>query len=119
VIASDVYAIVTPVTFGSLGSLAKRVQDRLICLILPYFKMIGGEIHHSARYRRYPALLVLGTQATANAEQAVLIARLVERNAVNLHCPTHGAAVVVGDGQARSEAEQLLDTIGVREEVAA
>ena len=60
-IASDVFAIVSPVTFGSYGSLAKGVLDRMICLVLPHFTMIDGEVHHKPRYSRYPALLALGT----------------------------------------------------------
>ncbi len=63
VVASDVYAIVSPVSFGSLGSLAKSVNDRLICLVLPHFTMIDGEVHHRPRYDRYPKLLALGTMS--------------------------------------------------------
>jgi multimeric flavodoxin WrbA len=119
VIASDVYAIVSPVSFGSYGSLAKSVQDRLICLVLPHFTMVDGEVHHRPRYARYPVMLALGTLARPNEEQASLFARLVARNAINLHNPLHAVETVAGEDSPMAAAERLLDAAGVGSEVAA
>ncbi len=119
VIASDVYAIVTPVAFGSLGSLAKGVQDRLICLVLPHFTMIDAEVHHRPRYERYPAMVALGTLPAPHAEQSALFDRLVERNAVNLHSSSHAALTIAGEEPAAPAAERLLDAAGLRAEVTA
>jgi multimeric flavodoxin WrbA len=118
-IASDALALVSPVTFGSYGSLAKGVLDRMICLILPHFTMIGGEVHHKPRYRRYPVLLALGTLAEPDPEQEALFARLVERNAVNLYNPEHVVAVVAGDSDAHAVAGALLDNVSLCKGVAA
>ena len=101
VIAADVYAVVTPVSFGSFGSLAKSVLDRLICLVLPHFTMVDGEVHHRPRYRAIPRGARARNDAAPDAEQAALFARLVERNAVNLHNPTHAAETVAGDESPR------------------
>jgi hypothetical protein len=119
VAASDVYAVVSPVAFGSFGSLAKSVQDRLICLVLPHFTTVEGEVHHRPRYERYPVFLALGTLATPDAEQAALFARLVERNSVNMHNPTHAAETVAGSEPVAPAIERLLEAAGIRVEVTA
>lgn len=112
-IAADAFAIVTPIAFGSYGWRAKSVLDRLICLVLPHFTMIEGEVHHRPRYPRYPHLLALGTLRKESPEQAALFARLVERNAVNLHNPTHAVAVVVADESPVVAAKGLTDRLVV------
>jgi multimeric flavodoxin WrbA len=119
VVASDLYAVVSPVAFGSFGSLAKSVQDRLICLVLPHFTMIDGEVHHRRRYERYPAMVALGTMPAPSAEQSALFARLVERQSVNMHNSTYAAQTVSGSEPTALAAERLLDAVGLRTEVTA
>ena len=106
-IASDVVAVASPVSFGCYGSLAKSVLDRMICLVLPHFTMVDGEVHHKPRYRRYPAWIALGTLPAPSAEQAALFARLVERNSVNMYNPAHGSAVIADDRVGRHAAREL------------
>ncbi len=118
-IASDLFAIVSPIAFGSYGSLAKGVLDRMICLVLPHFTTVDGEVHHKPRYSRYPALLALGTLPSPDAEQEALFARLVERNSVNLHHPEHAVAVVAGDSDPVAVTQHLLDNVSAGREVTA
>jgi hypothetical protein len=105
---ADVCAVVTPVSSGCYGSLAKGLLDRQICLVLPHFTMVGSEIHHLPRYDHYPVWLALGTLPSPDAEQAALFSRLVERNSVNMHNPAHGAQVVVGNESPSAAIESLL-----------
>lgn len=99
-IASDVLAIVSPTRFGTWGSLAKSALDRMICLILPHFTTINGELHHQRRYARYPRYIALGTTPHSEPEAAALFEKLAERNAINLHNPSHAAHVIAGDSGA-------------------
>ena len=46
IIQSDLVIYLTPVTFGGYSSHLKKVLDRSIALILPFFKKIDGEVHH-------------------------------------------------------------------------
>jgi hypothetical protein len=108
IVAADVCAVVTPVSYGCYGSLAKGLLDRQICMVLPHFTMVDGEVHHQPRYDHYPAWLALGTLPAPDAEQAALFSRLVERNSVNMHNPAHGAQVVVGDESPLAAVESLL-----------
>ena len=117
VIAAKAFALVTPVSFGSYGSLAKSVMDRLICLILPHFTLVDGEVHHARRYARYPRFVALGTLDAPSAESGAIFERLVERNSVNLHSPAHAAEIVVGDADAGLVAERLLERAGMKAEV--
>ena len=45
-IGSDLVVYFTPVTFGGYSSELKKVLDRIICLVSPFFKRIDGEVHH-------------------------------------------------------------------------
>ncbi len=75
----------TPVTFGGYSSDLKKVLDRSIGLILPFFRKINGEIHHKPRYATFPNLICIGTMEKQNSNKANIFKTLVERNAVNLN----------------------------------
>lgn len=97
-LASDLVVYLTPLTFGGYSSELKKALDRSICLVSPFFTHIDGEVHHKPRYDRYPAILGVGVSAAQTDDQAAIFARLIERNAINLHAPAHGALIVrVGD----------------------
>ena len=93
-LASDLVLYLTPLTFGGYSFELKKALDHSICLVSPFFTRIGGEVHHLARYNRYPAILGVGVNATHQDAQEAIFARLIERNAINLHAPAHGAVAV-------------------------
>ncbi len=84
----------SPVTFGGYSSELKKMMDRLIPVISPFFETYHGEIHHKQRYPRAARLLSIGVQKTADAEDAAIFTRLLERNALNLHAPAYAGGVV-------------------------
>jgi multimeric flavodoxin WrbA len=103
-IESNLTIFLTPVVFGGYSSELKKALDRCICLISPFFRRVGGEVHHRARYDRYAALVGVGVLAGPDGEQERLFKTLVARNAINLHAPFHAAHVVTpvnGDGALR------------------
>ena len=59
VIGSELTAVYSPVRFGVWSWQAKKVLDRMICLISPHFEA-SFPTRHKARYRSYPALLGVG-----------------------------------------------------------
>jgi len=115
-VGSDVVVYATPVTFGGYSSLLKTTLDRIILPVLdPRFTVVGGEVHHRLRYRRYPKTIGLGTLPAPDPEAERLFATLVSRNGLNVHRSAEGA-VLVGEtdpGSARAFAERLLDRAGV------
>ena len=94
VIGGQMLVYLTPVTFGGYSSELKKAVDRIICLILPFFTSVEGEIHHKKRYARYPRLAGLGLVEDGDEEGGQIFQRLVGRNAINFHAPAHAAAVV-------------------------
>ncbi len=81
---ADVILILTPVTFGGYSSTAKRLLDRTLPTLLPFFHVVHGEVHHELRYRRNPSWLVVGVLPSSGPEEAEeLFRRLFRRNALN------------------------------------
>ena len=91
---SDLVVLFGPETFGGHGYLLKRVLDRFICLITPFFEVRRSLTHHTARYDHAPRFLALGWQSSRNEERAHTFAELADANALNLLAPTCGAAIV-------------------------
>jgi multimeric flavodoxin WrbA len=94
VIQSDLTIFLTPITFGGYASELKKALDRIICLISPFFTQIDGEVHHHARYARYPRLLGVGVLPAPQPAQEQIFHTLIERNAINLHAPARHSAIV-------------------------
>jgi hypothetical protein len=104
-VQSDLAIFLTPITFGGYSSELKKAVDRIICLISPFFRRIDGEVHHRARYDRYPALTGIGVLPEPHPAQEQIFQALVGRNAINLHAPAHRSAILYRDrGPAAVEA---------------
>jgi multimeric flavodoxin WrbA len=77
---------ITPIAYGGYGYHLKKVADRSIPILLPFFVRVGGEIHHPLRYpggeRR---LTVLGVLPAPDPESERIFHGLAERNAINMH----------------------------------
>jgi len=97
----DVLVFLSPVTFGGYSSRLKLAVDRLIPTVSPLFQKVHGEMHHK---RRCPAhrFLALGWQDEPDADGAAVFSRLAARNAINMHAPASGSAVLHG-GQSPEE----------------
>lgn len=91
---ADRLVLLDAVTFGGHSYALKRAQDRLICLISPFFEKRAALTHHEARYERMPSQYVLGWMPTADASTIATWTALADANALNLLAPHVGAAVV-------------------------
>jgi multimeric flavodoxin WrbA len=94
IIQSDLLVLLTPVTFGGYSFELKKALDRMIPNVMPYFKMVHGEIHHEQRYLKYPNLVTVGLMPEDNPEAEKTFIRLGERNALNFGRRTSGSGVV-------------------------
>ena len=111
VIQSDTTVFYTPVTFGGYSPDLKKMMDRFIQLISPYFQMDHGEVHHPPRYAHRPLLMMVGVQRHPNSHEAHIFKTLAGRNAINFHPPTYATEVVVATDPAdtlRRRFEALL-----------
>lgn len=94
VIRSDVAVFFTPVTFGGYSPELKKIFERFIQLISPFFEMDHREVHHPPRYTRRPRLIMIGVQRHNNPAEAHIFKTLAGRNAINFHPPSYAAEVV-------------------------
>ncbi len=90
---ADRLILLDAVTFGGHSYTLKRAQDRLICLISPFFEKRAGLTHHEGRYDHLPSLFALGWLPRAEAGVAGTWTALADANAVNVLAPHVGAAV--------------------------
>jgi hypothetical protein len=117
VIQSETAIYLTPVTFGGYSSELKRAVDRIICLISPFFKRIDGEVHHRARYARYPDLLGVGVLPAPHPDQEQIFHTLIGRNAINLHAPEHSSMVLYRSQEPAAAAAVLHNSWSFAERV--
>ncbi len=95
-IQSDLLVWLTPVTFGGYSSELKKALDRIIPILLPYFQLYHGQIHHRMRYKKYPKLIVIGVQEPGVDYEETFTA-LAERNMLNFRPPACAASVFQRD----------------------
>ena len=115
-IQSDLIVCLTPVTFGGYSAELKKALDRIICLILPFFMKINGEVHHKKRYDNYPCLLGLGVMPQKDKQSEQIFTTLVRRNSINMHSPAQKGAVIVSSQEAdtvRQEIRACISQLGV------
>ncbi|MCK5242983.1 NAD(P)H-dependent oxidoreductase [bacterium] len=85
ILHSDLAIWASPLIMGFTSALLKTVQDKMVPIISPYFRMVQGEIHHRPRYRHYPKFgLLLGLEADTDEEDIAITKELYERLALNL-----------------------------------
>ena len=102
----DVLVFLSEVTFGGYSSRLKCAVDRIIPTISPLFEKVNGEMHHKLRYPAH-SFLAVGWQDEPDAAGAGVFTRLAARNAINMHAPVSGSAVLHG-GQSRDEQRALV-----------
>jgi len=69
---------------GMTTGLMKRLNDRLIPLIHPYFSIVKGEIHHRKRYDHYPKIAVIYEPTPEDTQEDIALCKeIYERLAIN------------------------------------
>lgn len=91
---SDLLVLVTPVTFGGYSSELKKSIDRMLPILLPYFKEFDGETHHPSRYATGLDLFAVGTLCEQDEDKERTFKDLVLRNSVNMHSKREASCVV-------------------------
>jgi multimeric flavodoxin WrbA len=104
------------VTFGGHSSTLKRAQDRLLCLLSPFFEKRALLTHHAARYDKAPSLHAVGWMPRIDEAEVETFLQLADANAINLISPRVGA-VVVDDTSSPEARIDALQGVLVSEEV--
>jgi multimeric flavodoxin WrbA len=117
-VRSDLVISLTPVTFGSYSPELKRMYDRLIQNISPFFIRVHGETHHRKRYARYPDIMTIGWLDKPDEDAKRQFMHLVFRNSLNFNAASSTAGVlpaVSSNAVLVGEVEQLIGSIERRE----
>lgn len=91
---ADIVAYLTPILFGGPSHLLKKMLDRSISLVHPYFENVHGEYHHKKRYDKEFRIFVIGVLPQQNDSYAELFRSLITRNALNLRTDAYGTVVI-------------------------
>ena len=84
-INSDLVLFASPVIMGFTSALLKKAHEKLIPLIHPYLELVQSEVHHMARYDKYPLMgLLLGKSEDTDEEDIEIISDIYRRDAINL-----------------------------------
>ena len=94
----DCVVLLTPSQFGSYSSEAKKVLDRTLGTLLPFFRRIDGEVHHVPRYKYPPSLGVLAVTHGSDVRSEQTVRVLAQRNAINFGSPLHQVQMVNRNG---------------------
>ncbi|MFW9942784.1 MAG: flavodoxin family protein [Candidatus Thorarchaeota archaeon] len=88
----------TPITFGGYSSELKKVLDRFIPTILPFFTKRAGEIHHKQRYEKRASIIVVGFLDKPDKVKESVFRKLVHRNSLNMEAPSHNVIIYTKSG---------------------
>jgi len=85
VINSDFLLWAAPLRMGFPDATLKKMMDKSIPLIHPYFVVDHGEAHHRPRYDHYPRVgLLLEREADTDAEDLRIVSDILSRTALNM-----------------------------------
>ncbi len=100
IVGSELVVFASPIIIGFISALLKRFTDRMIPLVLPYFRVLEGEVHHVPRYENRPMLgaLLLADEDT-DEEDCEIVLDIYRRNALNLSTELNLYRVFNRDGR--------------------
>ncbi len=109
-VENDVVILIGPLFHGSHSSPVKRVLDRSLPLLQPFFRRVDGMVRHHMRYRPMPDLLFIGVLGSKDAGQEDIFKEMVSSNAVNYGAPRH-RALFAYDGDLGEVAEEAASFV--------
>lgn len=97
----DEMILISPIIFGCYSESIKAVIDRSIPYILPYLRIVGGEMHHKMRYKHSFKLTVL-FYGKCDMEERQIAESLVRANSVNFGAKSYEVRFFDGIEKLRS-----------------
>ena len=98
----DEMILISPILFGCYSESIKAVIDRSIPYILPYLRIVGGEMHHKMRYKHSFKLKVL-FYGECDDEERQIAESLVHANSMNFGATSYEVKFFDGLEELRSE----------------
>ena len=98
----DEVVLISPILFGGYCESIKAVIDRFIPYVLPYFRIVGGEMHHKMRYKHSFKLKAL-FYGECDLEEKQIAKSLANANALNFGAKSCEVKFFDGLEELRSE----------------
>jgi multimeric flavodoxin WrbA len=85
VVISDFTLWVAPLKMGFPSAMLKKVMDKSISIIHPYFSVVRGEAHHRKRYKKYPRIgLLIEKESDTDQQDIEIVTDIFNRTALNM-----------------------------------
>jgi multimeric flavodoxin WrbA len=111
---ADTVVLLTPSRFGGYSSESKKLLDRLLGLLLPFFRRLDGETQQAPRYAAHPRFGVLAVLDHADFDATRTLDVLAQRNAVQFASRAHHTEVITrhqAHGVALTACDRLVDAL--------
>ncbi|WP_294372241.1 flavodoxin family protein [uncultured Clostridium sp.] len=71
ILQNNTYVCISAIKYGCYSPYIKNIIDRSIGFLLPFFRFVKGDIHHSLRYKNIPRLVFIayGNDITEDEKQ--------------------------------------------------
>lgn len=84
IVNTDLLMFASPLQMGFVTTLTRKINERLIPLLLPYVDLFKGEFHHQLRYGKPPVLaLLLQPERDTDDVDVDITAEIYQRTALN------------------------------------
>jgi len=110
-VENDLIIFLTPITFGGYSSELKKAVDRFIPNILPFFKIVNGEIHHKQRYEKIASKIFIGYLNNPDNEKESIFKELTYRNSLNMEGRVFQTLIYIQNQEISEFENQLQDII--------
>lgn len=108
ILEGGTFVIITKIKYGCYTSYVKNIIDRSIGILLPFFQIVNGELHHLPRYNNSALkFIVIGYGEDVTPDEEQTFKDLVKGNAINLCVPYHKSYVI----KHISEAKKILENL--------
>jgi len=114
---TDLSVYVSPVVFGGYSYELKKILDRQICGILPFFHKVKGELHHPQRYDKIGKLAAIGVLPKPDPQAEEIFRTLLYRNSLNKQASRHATAFIYykdTEEQGEGKISQLLASLEIK-----
>ncbi len=94
-INSDLVIFASPLVMGFTSALLKHAHDRFVPLIMPYIRLLDNEVHHVARYPKYPDMaLLVAREDDTDGLDIEIVTEIYRRDAINFMADLHFARTI-------------------------
>ena len=84
-VQSDYLIIASNIHYGCYSAAIKRIIDRFIPNILPFFRTYKNEMHHEPRYKKIAKMIIIAYDENITPSEKETFLKLTRANATNMN----------------------------------